>query len=164
MLTALPEAIFLRPYQQKLITGINDRWHQGDRRVMAQLPTGGGKTICFGAIAQEFVDRGERVLILAHREELVMQAKDKVGEIANVATGIIKAGYQRNYSAPIQVASVQSLVRCLDAIEQPSLIVVDEAHHSPAATYRKILEAYPDAYVLGVSATPTRLNGEGFAD
>lgn len=164
MLTTSPKAVSLRPYQSALIQGIFERWHQGDRRVMAHLPTGGGKTICFGAIASEFTRRNEQVLILAHREELVTQARDKVGAIANVPTGIIKAGYQPNYSAPIQVASVQSLVRRLSALECPGLIVVDEAHHSTAGTYRTILGAYPDSYVLGVSATPTRLNGEGFDD
>lgn len=160
----LSTTLSLRDYQRQLITGIYERWQYGDRAVMAQLPTGGGKTICFGAITQEFTSRGETVLILAHREELVTQARDKVGAIANVPTGIIKAGYAPNYSAPIQVASVQSLVRRLNAIECPSLIVVDEAHHSTANSYRKILGAYPDSYVLGVSATPTRLDGSGFDD
>lgn len=157
-------SVSLRPYQQSLINGIFERWQQGDRRVMAQLPTGAGKTIAFGAISQEFTSRSETVLILAHREELVTQACDKVGAIANVDTGVIKAGHKPNYDAPVQVASVQSLVRRLNAFECPSLIVIDEAHHSTANTYRKILEAYPDAYVLGVTATPTRLNGEGFDD
>ena len=164
MLATSPKAISLRPYQRALIQSIFEYWQQGDRCVMAQLPTGGGKTIIFGAIAQEFTRRDDAVLILAHREELVMQARDKVGAIANAPVGIIKAGHQPNHSAPIQVASVQSLVRRMDAIEYPSLIVVDEAHHSTAGTYRRILEAYPNAYVLGVSATPTRLDGSGFDD
>jgi superfamily II DNA or RNA helicase len=160
----LSTSLALRDYQSALIQGIYERWHQGDRSVLAQLPTGGGKTICFGAITQEFTRRGETVMILAHREELVIQARDKVGSIAGCPVGVIKAGHKPDYSAPIQVASVQSLVRRLDAIECPALIVVDECHHATASSYRKILGAYPDSYVLGVSATPTRLNGEGFDD
>lgn len=159
----LTATLKLRLYQQSLISEIYGQWESGQRSVMAQLPTGGGKTILFGAIAREFYQR-EQVLILAHREELITQAADKVGAIAGCEVGIIKAGYEFNPYAPIQVASVQTLVNRLNWLECPGLIVIDEGHHATAASYRKILEAYPDSYQLGVSATPCRLDGSGFDD
>jgi superfamily II DNA or RNA helicase len=154
----------LRDYQQSLATEVFRAWGENNKRVMLQLPTGGGKTILFGALASEFIARGETVLVLAHREELVVQAADKVGRICSTDPGIIKAGYQPDYTRPLQVASVQSLVNRLSLLETVGLAIADEAHHSTADTYRKILEAYPDAYQLGVTATPIRLDGTGFRD
>ena len=153
----------LRPYQIESIQKVYAHWSNGKRRILLQLPTGGGKTCIFGAIASEFARRNEKVLIVAHREELILQAADKVGAIANCPIGIIKSGYKINLNAAIQVASVQTLVNRLSLLEDVGLVVIDEAHHTTASTYRKILEAYPDAYQLGVSATPIRplySNGE----
>lgn len=99
---------------------------------------------------------------MVHREELVIQAVEKVNAIANCPVGIIKAGHRMNLDAPIQVASVQSMANRLSLLESPGLIVVDEAHHSTATRYTKILEACPGAYQLGVTATPIRLDGSGF--
>lgn len=163
MLNQLSEAIALRDYQQALIQGIYEQW-RNHQRVMAQLPTGGGKTVIFAAIASEFVTRGERVLVLAHREELITQAAQKLETVTRSPVGIIKAGYKPNPLFPVQVGSVQSMVRRLNAFEDFGLIVIDEAHHSTAQTYRKILEAYPNAYQLGVTATPIRTDGSGFED
>jgi superfamily II DNA or RNA helicase len=154
----------LRDYQQELIDRIFTHWHQGRRRVMAQLPTGGGKTIAIGEITRQFTHNGGRVLILAHREELVKQAADKVGTIAGLPTGIIKAGFKPEPLFPIQVASVQTLVNRLDRVGDFDLVVIDEAHHSTASTYRSILNRYPQSYLLGVTATPIRLDGSGFRD
>lgn len=158
--TTATTAFTLRDYQESLILSIYTQW-RSHRRVMAQLPTGGGKTVCFGAIAREFLRRGEAVLIVAHREELIRQAADKVGAIAGIEPSIIKAGHRPDYTNPLQVASVQSLVNRLSYLEAVGLIVVDEAHHATAASYRKILEAFPDAYLLGVTATPVVPTGRG---
>jgi superfamily II DNA or RNA helicase len=154
----------LRDYQINLIQNIYKQWKEGKTKVIAQLPTGAGKTICFAAIAREFACRGEKVIVLAHREELVLQAADKLGKVTGQEVGIIKAKYQPNYSLSVQIASVQSLVRRASVIEKVGLIIIDEAHHSTANTYRKILERYPEAYQLGVTATPIRLDGVGFKD
>ncbi len=134
---------------------------------MLQLPTGGGKTVIFAMIVHEFVSRGEKVLVLAHRTELILQAAEKLRAIAaGVEVGIIKSGIKPNYHAPIQVASVQSLKRRLHHLNPNDfgLVIIDEAHHSTAATYRHILDYFPESYQLGVTATPIRTNGEGFAD
>ena len=153
----------LRDYQATLIRAVYEQWHHAPR-VMAQLPTGGGKTVIFSAIASEFTRRGEPVLVLAHRQELIDQAADKLQAIADCPIGIVRAGHRPDYGAPIQVASVQSLSRRLAHLRPPGLIIIDEAHHSTASSYRKALGAFPTAYVLGVTATPIRTDGSGFED
>lgn len=153
----------LRDYQLDLIRKVYLAWKQ-QRRVLAQLPTGGGKTVVFSKITQDFTDRNKKVLILAHREELILQAAQKVGTITGCEVGIIKSGYEPRYDAPIQVASVQSMVNRLDAIKKIDLIIIDESHHAPASTYQTVLNAFEDAYQLGVTATPIRLDGSGFED
>ncbi|MBD2072409.1 DEAD/DEAH box helicase [Phormidium sp. FACHB-592] len=162
--TATAHQYRVRDYQETLIQNICQQWQQGQQRVLAQLPTGGGKTIIAGAIASSFTCRDETVLFLAHREELLTQAASKIGQIAAVPVGIIKAGYQPNLTAPIQVASVQSMVNRLSLFPDPALVITDESHHATASGYRKIYQAYPDAYQLGITATPIRLDGSGFED
>ncbi|MEO0801674.1 MAG: DEAD/DEAH box helicase [Cyanobacteria bacterium J06642_2] len=154
----------LRNYQIKLLQTVLQKWHRGQRRLLLQLPTGGGKTILFGAIAKELLSHGERVLILAHREELVLQAAAKVSDVTQQSAGIIKAGYPLSLNAPVQVASVQTLSRRLNVLQHVGMVVVDEAHHASAASYRAILQAFDRAYLLGVTATPIRTDGTGFED
>lgn len=153
--------IQLRDYQQSLCSSIFDSLST-HRRVMAQLPTGGGKTIVFSYIINEFIKMGARVLVLAHRKELLTQAAGKLTSITGLPVGMVKAGIKPDYSARTQVASVQTVVRRLDKIPVPDLIVVDEAHHATAKTYVNILDTFPKAYCLSVTATPTRCDGKGF--
>ena len=152
----------LRPYQTDLLDRINRSWFSGTRSIVCQLPTGGGKTILFATAVHEANQKGLKCLVLAHREELIKQAADKLEIITNDLVGIIKAGYPTNYDRDIQVASVQSLTRRLNNCPDFDLIVVDEAHHSTANSYRTILNRFPKARVLGVTATPIRLDGKGF--
>lgn len=152
----------LRPYQKSLLDRAQQSWDSGNRRVMLQLPTGGGKGICFSHLVKLFITIGKTVLVLAHREELIKQAADKITAMTGITPGIIKAGYTPDYSQPVQVASVQSLTRRLSNCPQFDLVVIDEAHHSTAKSYRNILANFPNSQVLGVSATPIRLTGEGF--
>ena len=144
----------LRDYQQHLHDRVLTQWQQGVQRLMVQLPTGGGKTILFGAIAKEFLPRGQTVVILAHREELLTQAAEKVAKVTGEAVGIVKAGHPANLEAPIQVASVQTLSRRPGYLNNVGLVVVDEAHHTNATSYRKILNEFHGAYHLGVAVTP----------
>jgi superfamily II DNA or RNA helicase len=124
------------------------------------LPTGGGKTIIFSAIAQSAAAKGNRVLILVHRRELIHQASSKLQWIG-LDQGIIAAGVPAT-DAPVQIASVQTLARRLTRIDwQPGLIIIDEAHHATAGQWARILDHWPNAYRLGVTATPCRLSGEG---
>lgn len=154
----------LRPYQSDLLDRVAQSWEVGNRRIMLQLPTGGGKTICFSHLVAQALTAGKTVLVIAHREELINQAADKIATITEIEPGIIKAGYKPDYSKPIQVASVQSLTRRLGNCPNFDIIVIDEAHHTTTKTYRTTLEAFPRTHVLGVTATPIRLDGTGFRD
>jgi superfamily II DNA or RNA helicase len=152
----------LRDYQSDLLDRIDKAWFAGNRSILCQLPTGGGKTILFSTVVYQAIQNGLKCLILAHREELIKQAADKIEIITNDPVGIIKAGDPTNYDRDIQVASVQSLSRRLNNFPHFDLIVVDEAHHSTSTSYRTILNRFPNARVLGVTATPIRLDGKGF--
>lgn len=156
-----PSSYELRDYQQALIADVLTCWQKGDRRVMLQLATGGGKTVLFSSLAAEFTVRGEGVLVVAHREELLLQAQEKLAAIVDQPVGIIKTGYKPDPSAPIQVASIQTLCRRFH-LPPAGLLVIDEAHHSAADSYIKLLRHYERAYALGVTATPARSDGQGF--
>lgn len=151
----------LRDYQKEQIDLIFKAWAEGYRRLLAQLPTGGGKTILFSHISRSFIEEGEGVMVIAHRKELIVQAKDKLETITGLECGVIKAGYPCEYHKDIQVASIQSLSRRKHRPEV-GLVIFDEAHHCSSKTYSDIIEQYPNAYILGVTATPCRTDGQGF--
>lgn len=160
MTSTLPQ-FQLRDYQIELIQQVFRHWGVGEHRVMVQLPTGGGKTIIFCAIANEFTKQSEPVLVIAHREELITQAATKLEAVAGVPVGIIKAGYKPNPDALLQVASIQTLIR-----RQPppaSLVIFDEAHHCHSRTYATVFKHYAEqgSYILGFTATPMRTDGRG---
>jgi DNA repair protein RadD len=135
----------------------------GSSRICYQLPTGGGKTIVFSFIVASATRRGRRVLILGHRQEITDQVSAALTAMG-VSHGIIAPGYPATTWA-VQVASVATFARRLDPSALPfDLIVIDEAHHATAASWRAILAAYPEAKVLGVTATPVRLDGKGLDD
>ena len=150
----------LRAYQQRAIADTRAAIASGSRSPLLVLPTGGGKTIIFSAIAQSAATKGNRVLILVHRRELIHQASNKLQWIG-LDHGIIAAGVPAT-DAPVQIASVQTLARRLAHMDwQPGLIIIDEAHHATAGQWARILDHWPIAYRLGVTATPCRLDGCG---
>jgi superfamily II DNA or RNA helicase len=153
----------LRPFQALDIVRMRRAYAAGSRRVCYVLPTGGGKTIVFSFIVSSATQRGRRVLILGHRQEIVDQISSALSDMT-VSHGIIAPNYPAT-TWSVQVASVATFARRLDPAAQPfDLIVIDEAHHATAATWRAILAAYPEAKILGVTATPMRLDGEGLDD
>ena len=153
----------LRPYQSDLADLIRAAF-QRHRSVLAVAPTGSGKTVLFSYIASRAAARGHRVIIMAHRVELIDQISRSLTDFGTTH-GYIAAGYPRAGRLPVQVASVFTLARRLARTPAPTLIIVDEAHHSVrATTWGKVLAAYPDARVLGVTATPIRLSGEGLGE
>jgi superfamily II DNA or RNA helicase len=157
--------VSLRPFQTAAVAEIRGALMSGHRAVLFVLPTGGGKTFTFVHIAEQAAIRGNRVCILVHRQELVDQASRSLHAIG-CNHGIIAAGYRQDLRQGVQVASVQTLARRLHIIPPDffQLLIVDEAHHAVAGTWAKVLAAMPRARVLGVTATPERLDGRGLGD
>jgi DNA repair protein RadD len=157
----------LRPYQSALIERVRQAFREGANAPLMVLPTGGGKTVCFVFISRSAAERGKRILILAHRIELIDQICGALRQF-DVAPDIIASGYPRATSH-ICVASVQTLGRRLKGdLPQFDLIVCDEAHHVATSknskdgnTWGKVLARWPEAKRLGVTATPLRLDGRG---
>ena len=150
----------LRPYQREAVEKIRDCYLRGVRSVILVAPTGGGKTLIFSHIAKRAAIKGKRVLILVHRQELLDQCSRTLLE-NGVEHGIIASGRSMNQMHGVQVASVQTLVRRLEKTIHPDLIVIDEAHHAVAGSWRSVLVGFPNSKVLGVSAGPERLDGRG---
>lgn len=151
----------LRPYQEAARAAIHGEWDQGHKRTLLVLPTGTGKTIVFAAVAEDQVRRGERVLVLAHRGELLEQAAQKIGTVSGLGCAVEKAEQSSAGSwYRITVGSVQTLMRekRLDRFDPDhyGTIIVDEAHHILSDSYQRVLEHFPEANVLGVTATPDR--------
>lgn len=151
----------LRPYQQEAKTSIFEEWDKGVQKTLLVLPTGCGKTIVFAKVAEECVRKGHRVLIMAHRGELLEQAADKIAK----ATGLGCATEKAEESCigqwfRIVVGSVQTLMRTKRLEQFPSdyfdTIIIDEAHHCLSDSYQRVLSHFDQAEVLGVTATPDR--------
>ena len=144
----------LRDYQQEMKVRLFEEWNL-HRNVMIQMPTGTGKTHLLTAIVREFLHRSDtQVWIVAHRRELVEQIEETVA----------KYGIKKEAEA-VKVMSIQWLSRNWKDIDrEPGLIVIDEAHHALAETYRELWVRYPEARKLGMTATPCRLNRKGFTE
>lgn len=152
--------ITLRDYQSNAVERIRQSYRNGFKAPLLVLATGAGKTVCFTYIAATSSARAKRVLILVHRIELLRQTSKALQKFG-VYHGLINPKYTPDLRAHVQVASVQTLVKRLDKIQPPDLIVIDEAHHASANTWRTIIERFPNARLLGVTATPCRGDGSG---
>jgi len=137
----------LRDYQEKAIADIRDEF-SNVKRVCYVAPCGAGKGTMVAYMANKTADIGKRVLFLIHRQELLDQIAEDIGSKRQL----------------IQLASVQTLVKQLDKTPIPDLIISDEFHHGTASTWRKIFDRFKDAYLVGLTATPARLNGEGLSE
>ena len=159
----------LRPYQSKNKNRIYESWKEHNA-VMLQMPTGTGKTRLFVSLLRDIhryaaeIKTQIRVLILVHRIELIDQISYELGVRYGLADGIIHSQDRERPMFPFQIASVQTLNRRFDRWSERTFdfIIVDEAHHVLAESYKKIINTYPNAKVLGVTATPYRLSGAGF--
>ena len=152
----------LRDYQNLAISNVRKSFQAKHRSVLLTLPTGAGKTVIFSEITRLAGLKGASVLILVHRKELIDQAGDKLTK-ANVKYGIIAAGRKESKSN-VQVASVQTLINRLNNPDQFDLIIIDEAHHAVANSWRKIFDFYKSSIKLGVTATPMRMTGAGLGE
>ena len=151
----------LRPYQSEAKEAIFQEWDKGVLRTLLVLPTGCGKTIVFAKVTEDCVRRGDRVLILAHRGELLDQAADKIAKATKLGCATEKAEQSCLGSwFRVVVGSVQTLMREKRLGQFPAdyfnTIIIDEAHHSISDSYQKILAHFDEARVLGVTATPDR--------
>jgi superfamily II DNA or RNA helicase len=126
-------------------------------------PTGSGKTVIFSYVTANAAAKGNRTLVLVHRAELLNQTHAALSQL-EVPHGLIAAGKTADHSHLTQVASVQTLIRRLDHVRPPDLIVIDEAHHATAGAWATVLARWPNARVLGVTATPQRLDGKGLGE
>jgi superfamily II DNA or RNA helicase len=153
----------LRPYQESGVNRIRKSYTSGKQAPLYVLPTGGGKTYTFSYIAYHAQLKGNRVWIMAHRQELIDQISKSLTNI-NCKHGIICNGYSPDHLQNVQVCSVQSVANRLEKIPAPNIIITDEAHHSTSSTYTKIYEHFPKARLLGVTATPQRLDGKGLGN
>ena len=158
----------LRPYQSEIKQQIYDLWDRIDN-VMLQMPTGTGKTIVFISIVRDIRkwcqrnSKESKILIIAHRKELIEQASNKLGTLPH---GIIQSGKPQQLTLPIQVASIQTFMsrRNYETMRHQrfDFIIIDEAHHSMAPGYQKLWDMFPNSKKLGVTATPWRMSHTGF--
>lgn len=155
-------ALALRPYQTRTVEAVKAAYRGGARRIVLVAPTGSGKTAMGVAVVAGAIAKGRRVLWLAHRRELVGQASARLDAVGAREHGIVLAGVGEGHpryrpSAPIQVAGVQTLTAASGTPPPADILILDEAHHAVAATWRALAAAYPRAeLVLGLTATPER--------
>src|SRR6266566_5095977 len=154
----------LRPYQTNIVADFERHIAQGERKILRVAPTGSGKTVIASAIIAGCT---RRVLVVAHRREIINQTSEKL-TARGVSHGIIQAGDEKKLRpiAAVQVASIQTLhARAIRSTTMlmplADLLIIDEAHHACAMTYQKVIEAYPNAIILGLTATPCRGDGRG---
>ncbi|MGN0592019.1 MAG: DEAD/DEAH box helicase [Ruminococcus sp.] len=141
----------LRPYQTDLVNRLSISWRTGHKAPCIVLPCGGGKSVIVAEIAKRTTENGRLVLFLVHRKELCDQIRNTF----------------RWWGVDMDLCNVmmvQTAARRLDKLTKPTLIITDENHHSKAATYKKIYDAFPGAYRVGVTATPVRIDGSGLGD
>lgn len=151
----------LRPYQAEAKQAILAAWDEGYRKTLLVLPTGCGKTVVFSSVTENQVNKGHRVLIMAHRGELLDQAADKLKEASGLDSVLEKAESTSLGSfLPVTVGSVQSLAQEKRLARFPNNyfqdIIVDEAHHCLSDSYKRVLDHFANANILGVTATPDR--------
>lgn len=160
----------LRPYQRQACNSVFTEWYRkGRKRTLLTLPTGTGKTVVFSKLAEyEVRTKGHKVLILAHRNVLLEQASDKLSSITGLESFLEKGPNKcMKNDAPVVVASIQTMnKRRLENIspDRFDTIIIDEAHHVMSPGYRNLLEHFPDCQVLGVTATPDRMDEQSLME
>lgn len=150
----------LRPYQLEAVQDVYASWENGARAPLLQLPTGAGKTVVFSHITKQHVERTMPVVVLVHRKELLSQSVSKLQRL-RLPVGTIQAGRAESTDLA-RVASIDTLARRVDKRQyEAHLVIIDECHHVAASTWRKVVDAFPEARLLGTTATPKRRDGKG---
>ena len=150
--------IELRDYQIDLKRRIYHEYNNGIRSLIAVLPTGAGKTALASSILKDCADKNKSTLFIVHRRELIKQTCKALDNI-DTKYGVVAATFPSEPQYSIQVASIQTLVN--RKTSEPRLIVFDECHHMAAETYTRVYDSYPNSLILGLTATPTRRDGQG---
>lgn len=150
----------LRPYQEAQLNCARDRLRAGVKRLLLQLPTGGGKTVMAAEMLGGAMLRGKRSWFVVHRRELLSQTSATFAA-AGIRHGFIATDFPVDPDAPVQLCGIQTLGNRLMTVDKPDFIVWDEAHHAIAASWSRVMNCYPDAISVGLSATPERLDGSG---
>lgn len=153
-------SITLRPYQIEDTNKIRSLMQQGFRCIQYQLPTGGGKTLLTASMLKTASTKGVSSLFIVHRRELIKQSVDAFKKVG-LHHGIIAPGYYQSNRTLTNIASIQTLARRINRIQRPKLIIWDESHHLAAGSWTKVYKAFPDAFHVGLSATPSRTDGTG---
>lgn len=151
--------IELRDYQIKGINLLYDSIRRGNKRIVWCFPTGAGKSSVCSKFVKVCVKNDKKILFMVHSKELVQQFAQRLSSQFNVPSGIIMSGVAPNPRYPVQVASVQSLVKRKKP--DADVVIIDETHRAKASTYEKIIEFYPNAIIVGLTATPFRGDGKG---
>lgn len=153
----------LRPHQVQALADLRAAYAAGRRAPVLVMATGGGKTHTSAEIIRSAVDKGKRVWFMAHLREILITTSDKL-TAEQIPHSFIMAGRDHDPDQPVQVVMVQTAVRRLAKLPKPDLIVIDECHLAVAATYRQVVEAVGNPHLLGLSATPARLDGRGLGE
>lgn len=153
--------VILRPYQDDLVQRIRGSFSRY-RRVLAVAPTGSGKTVAFAYITTNAAAKNKRVIIAAHRVEIVQQISDALTTMG-VRHGRIQTGHPMTDDL-VQVAMIITLGKRIGRVQAPDLLILDECHHAVAGSYLAVVAAWPNARILGVTATPQRADGKGLKD
>jgi superfamily II DNA or RNA helicase len=158
-----PCRVQLRPYQTEAIDAVRARYVAGDRSTLLVLPTGTGKTMVFGSVARRVIEKGGRALVLAHREELVSQAVNKLDQVGVEAGVEMASQYARSVFEPDTVVATVQTMQGKRLATWPrdyfKLLIIDESHHATAESYQRICDHFR-CRILGVTATADRADGE----
>lgn len=152
--------IHLRPYQQTLLDGARDGFRDHIRAILLQLATGGGKTVSGSYMIHGAAQKGKVCWWLTHRRELIGQTSRTFSSMG-IVHGIIQGGHSTDPNKLVQIGSIQTVARRLDKLTPPDLIIFDECHHLGAGQWQAVFDAFPDAKIIGLTATPWRLDGVG---
>lgn len=155
--------MILRDYQERMADGARQNFRQGTRKVLMQLATGGGKTVMGSYMVNGSSERGLTCWWLVHRRELITQASKTFASFG-IRHSIVAGGRISDVNARVQIGSIQTIARRMDRLPAPDMIVFDETHHIGAAQWSQIFDAYPQAFVIGLTATPWRLDGKGLGN
>lgn len=155
--------VSLRPHQEQALTNLRAAYAAGNRAPVLVMATGGGKTHTSAEIIRSAVAKSLRVWFMAHLREILDATSAKLAA-EQIPHSFIMSGKPHDHGKPVQVVMVQTAVRRLDKLPRPDLIVIDECHLAVASTYRQVVEAVGSPRLLGLSATPARLDGRGLGE